>query len=111
MHAGYHPGDLYDMAREAHMPNLPDDQQKLLAARVSGMSYPEIGERVAMDPRAVRKTVEKIETAVAMACGLQHRDSFLTSLFFCLRGGCEHGCTGAGMRFLQERGEFGGAAS
>ena len=106
MQQSYHPSELFALARDAHMPNLPEDQQKMLAARVVGMSYDEIGDRVAMDARAVRKAVNVVERAVAHACGLYHRDSFLTALFFCLHAECDMACTSTGMRFLREGGAF-----
>ena len=103
---GYDPSELLELLKEAHLPNLSEDHKRMIDARVVGMTYAEIGERMVLDERTILTAVSEVGKAVALACGLPRKDDHVTASWFFLHAECERGCTAFGMGLLRAGGVF-----
>ena len=103
---GYDPSELFELLGKAHLPNLSEDHLRMIAARVVGMTYAEVGERMVLDERTILTAVSEVGKAVALACGLPRKDDHVTASWFFRHADCERGCTAFGMGLLKSGGLF-----
>jgi hypothetical protein len=75
------PDEIDQALRERHVPAIPEEKQRILAARICGCSAEEIAERLHVGVSSVYREIETIQIAIFDPLGLKH-DPWATSRWF-----------------------------
>ena len=80
------------MLRGAHLAALGEEDQRLLAATVIGLSGKEISEELYKADRTVRAGIEKLLDLICIPAGIEQRSMAMLGLWFGVHSVCERGC-------------------
>lgn len=94
-----HPTEVLELLREIHLPNLTEDENRILAATVTGWRSLEIAERLFRSDRDVRRVVQRLTDRVCEPTGTSHSLAVL-GLWFAQHQECRFRCTAAAHAML-----------
>lgn len=94
--------EIIGRLRLAHAPNLPEDTQRTIAARLMAGSTKDAGKRLFLSPRAYRDHLAAAEDIVLAPTGLMRDVAYIT-LWFMLHLEC---CTAFGWMLIEASAVF-----
>ena len=91
---------IYGMLSEAHLTALGEEDQRLLAATVVGLTGKAISEELYKSDRTVRAAIEKLLDLVCISSGVEGRSMAMLGLWFAIHSVCEHGCAARALEMI-----------
>jgi hypothetical protein len=104
------PSEVYDLIPNAHLPSLTEEDQHLIAARVTGWSVERISARTFRSERAVRDHLNSVLDRVCGPLGVE-RDVSVLGWWFGLHSNCRRGCASRALELIRAGAVFGAAIS
>jgi hypothetical protein len=104
------PHEVYPLLVNNHLPSLTDQEQHLIAARVTGWSAARIAARTYRSERAVRDHLDSILDKVCGPTGVD-RDAAVLGWWFAVHCGCSRRCAAGALDLIQAGAVFGAAVA
>jgi hypothetical protein len=94
------PIEVSQLMPDAHLPSLTEDDQRLIAARVTGWSVERIAARTFRSERAVRDHLNSVLDRVCAPLGVQ-RDVAVLGWWFGVHSGCNRRCATTALEMIR----------
>jgi|GEM_PF-5040149 len=86
------PTEVFELLAGIHLPNLTEDESRILAATVTGWKSLEIAERLFRSDRDVRRIIERLTDRVCTAAGT-NRSLAVVGVWFSTHQECRFKCS------------------
>lgn len=93
------PNEIFALLRQNHLPNLAEEELRILSARVCGWKPRQIAERLFVSERTVQRALARLQAEVCAPSGVAD-DIAVLAFWFSLHVDCPRACAARGLELI-----------